>query len=120
ASANRCREGLRVLEDFARFRWNDGSLTSQLKHLRHSVSRLVDELAGHALVRHRDTPGDVGTGIHTPAEAHRESDAQLLTANSKRVQEALRTLEEFSKRLDPERAVQFGELRYQSYTLEQA
>lgn len=120
AAANRCREGLRVLEDFARFRWNDGVLTSRLKEVRHRVSRLTEELAGGSLLRFRDTPGDVGTSIHTASEASRETDVDLLTANCKRVQESLRTLEEFGKRLDPERAGQFGQLRYESYTLEQA
>jgi thiamine-phosphate pyrophosphorylase len=120
AAANRGREGLRVLEDFARFGLNDAHLTARLKDARHRLSRLLDSLAGDAPLRLRDTPGDVGTSIHNTSEATRESDRDLVVANCKRVQEALRTLEEFGKRLDPDAASRIGELRYESYTLEQA
>jgi thiamine-phosphate pyrophosphorylase len=86
AAANRGREGLRVLEDFARFGLNDAHLTARLKDARHRLSRLLDSLAGDAPLRLRDTPGDVGTSIHNTSEATRESDRDLVVANCKRVQ----------------------------------
>jgi thiamine-phosphate pyrophosphorylase len=109
-----------VLEDYARFGLNDAHLTSRLKEARHRLSQLLTSLGGEALLRLRDTPGDVGTEIHTTSEGTRASDCDVIVANCKRVQEALRTLEEFGKRLDPDAAGRIGELRYESYTLEQA
>ncbi|MFV0446162.1 MAG: thiamine phosphate synthase [Planctomycetaceae bacterium] len=120
AAANRAREGLRVLEDHARFGLNDHQLTTELKDLRHRLAQLEHLLLGERAIRFRDTPRDVGTGIHTRFEVRRESDLDIVRANSRRTQEALRTLEEYGKRVDAHTAVRIGELRYASYTLEQA
>jgi thiamine-phosphate pyrophosphorylase len=119
AAANRAREGLRVLEDLARFALNDSQLTEQLKSARHQLSHAVDAVGGAGWLRFRDTPGDVGTTIHTTTEAERPDAASIVTANCKRVQEALRTLEEFGKRVDAGFARSMGELRYAAYSWEQ-
>lgn len=120
AASNRAREGLRVLEDYARFALNDAVLLSRLKTARHRLAERLQSLLGDRAIRLRDTPGDVGTTVHTDFEARREEDADVLRANACRTQEALRTLEEFGKRLDPDLAAQIGELRYETYTLERA
>lgn len=120
AAANRAREGLRVLEDHARFAANDPHLTSQLKDLRHCLAEFLVTLMGDRAIRYRDTPRDVGTGIHTRFESRRESDLDIVRANARRVQEALRTIEEYGKRLDAITAQRIGHLRYRAYTLEQA
>ncbi|MEZ6068115.1 MAG: thiamine phosphate synthase [Planctomycetaceae bacterium] len=120
AAANRAREGLRVLEDHARFHLNDAVLSQRLKLLRHELAQLVARWLGDRPLRHRDTPGDVGTSIHTAHESRRQSDRDIVRANARRAQEALRTLEEFGKRLDPFVAAQLGQLRYHVYPLEQA
>ena len=44
----------------------------------------------------------------------------MLQANARRLQEALRSLEEFSKIFSPELGQAFEQIRYQSYTLERA
>ena len=130
ASANRAREGLRVVEDFVRFTLDDAHLTGRLKSLRHELTGLLDVFGTTALLTCRDTTQDVGTGISTPAEAERPSAAAAVQANFKRVQEALRTLEEFAKVLrssqderplnDAQSAERFGAMRYDLYTLEKA
>jgi thiamine-phosphate pyrophosphorylase len=120
AAANRAREGLRVLEDFARFSLDDTHLTTRLKQLRHKLAALEQRLLGDAAVRFRNTPHDVGTRIHTAFESTRESEADVVRANARRVQEAVRTLEEFGKRIDSHAAALVGDVRYQAYTLEQA
>ncbi|HEV3338892.1 MAG TPA: thiamine phosphate synthase [Pirellulales bacterium] len=125
AAANRAREGLRVVEDFVRFVWNDRHLTFQLKQLRHELARALCTLPEHQLLAARDTQGDVGTAVSTEAERERPDVASVVTANFKRLQEALRSIEEFGKVLggDPsERALaaQVEQLRYRSYTLERA
>jgi thiamine-phosphate pyrophosphorylase len=120
AAANRCREGLRVVEDYVRFALNDAHLSQQLKDLRHLLAAALERLGGERMVRGRDTAHDVGTSIHTPSEALRDSAEGVVQANCKRVEEALRTLEEFGKLVSPKAAAEIGALRYRFYTLEKA
>ena len=52
------------------------------------------------LLAARETQADVGTALATPAEQFREDAAGVLRANFARLQEALRSLEEFGKLLN--------------------
>jgi thiamine-phosphate pyrophosphorylase len=121
ANLNRAREGLRVLEDFARFVSRDGDVTHALKHLRHSLveceRELMQEVSDPAV--HRNTAADVGTDITTTGEACRQSMADVVVANARRIQESLRSLEEFGKLLSPLFAGKIKQIRYRSYDLEQ-
>lgn len=127
ACLNRCREGLRVLEDFARFLMNHESVCRELKDLRHALTASEKILAdafrekgvSHSLLAARDTRQDVGTGITHRQESSRETLKDLVTANCRRVQESLRSLEEFGKLVSPEFASNMKQLRYRSYTVEQ-
>ncbi len=99
ANANRAREGLRVLDDIARFALDHAALASDFKSLRHD---LASALAGGPwnradLIVSRDTPGDVGTAISTPGELRRDTLASVADANAARVAEALRSIEEAAK-----------------------
>ncbi len=118
AAANRCREGLRVVEDYVRFALNDGVLTAELKTLRHALVGFVGRLGGAELHRLRDTAGDVGTEVRTGVESVRGVPLDVVRANCKRVEESLRTLEEFGKLIDPDAAAALEKLRYGFYTLE--
>lgn len=118
AAANRAREGLRTFEDFARFVEEDRQLTAALKSLRHELRQALDRLDDVALAAHRDTAGDLGTSLVTEAEYRRRSPLDAALASCKRVQESLRTLEEYGKIVDVEFARRIEQLRYQSYTLE--
>jgi thiamine-phosphate pyrophosphorylase len=118
AASNRAREGLRVLEDFARFSLDDRHLTGWLKAWRHRLAAACDRLDAAGMARGRDTFADVGTTVHTPREATRDSLMHVVRANCKRVQEAARTLEEYGKVVNPEFAREAGELRYASYSIE--
>jgi thiamine-phosphate pyrophosphorylase len=120
AAANRAREALRVLEDHCRFVVNDALLTGRLKQLRHDLAAALDRLPPGLLLAARDTTHDVGTGISTEQEWQRESLAAVVQANGKRLQEALRSLEEFGKLLHIDFAQAIERLRYESYTLERA
>jgi thiamine-phosphate pyrophosphorylase len=119
ACANRAREGVRVAEDYCRFVLNDNFLCGELKRLRHDLSAVLAELAPDLLAA-RDTPGDVGTSLPTDPEQRRHSLTAVAQANLKRLQEALRSLEEFGKIRGPELGRRLEALRYRSYTLEQA
>ena len=118
ASANRSREALRVLEDHCRFVLNDAFLSRQLKQLRHDLAELMGHFPERLLLEARDTLHDVGTTLSTAQERERSSPAEVLQVNARRLQEALRSLEEFSKIFSPELGQAFERIRYQSYTLE--
>jgi len=120
AASNRAREGLRVVEDFVRWAWNDGWLSRELKECRHELTALLRQLPQSALMSARDTEQDVGTEIRTASEYRRESPAAVATASLKRIEEALRSLEEFSKIVDAELSPRFEQLRYRIYTLDKA
>jgi thiamine-phosphate pyrophosphorylase len=120
AAANRAREAARVVEDYLRFILHDRHLTRRVKELRHELAAALAALPGRALLAARDTPGDVGTGHTTTAESRRADAQDVLQANCKRWQEALRSLEEYAKPVAPAVAEKCKQLRYAAYTLERA
>ncbi len=144
AAANRAREGLRVVEDFVRFSLDDAHLSRLLKELRHELTERLSDLDRMGLTAARDTQGDVGTRIKTVHEQTRLRPIDVVVANCRRVEEALRTLEEFSKLLlgqaaespageestnsprpsprlaDPQLPAHLEQLRYRLYTIEKA
>jgi thiamine-phosphate pyrophosphorylase len=117
---NRARESLRVLDDFARFSLNDRLLTEELKKLRHRLAEATDLLPGGLLLKSRDTPGDVGTTVTAGREYERASPRQVAAVNFKRLQESLRSLEEYGKLDDSRFAREVEQVRYAAYTLERA
>ena len=120
ANANRAREALRVLEDYARFALNDAGLTRELKQLRHDFAAALAALPMDAALATRDTPHDVGTTVKTDAELTRATLEHVLTANAKRLSESLRSLEECAKVVEPAAAVLLERLRYRGYAVEQS
>jgi thiamine-phosphate pyrophosphorylase len=120
ANANRAREALRVLEDYCRFALDDAFLSRELKNLRHELTANLKQISGLDFLEARETLHDVGTAHSTPAEQQRYSLSEVAQANAKRLQEALRSLEEFGKLRDPSLGQILEKLRYRSYTLEKA
>ncbi len=120
ACGNRAREALRVIEDYARFVLDDAFLSRQLKDLRHDLAAALADVRPSALLSARDTLADVGTDITTPGEHVRSSVTDVVSANAKRLQEALRSLEEYGKLHSPDLGRRLERLRYSSYTLERA
>jgi thiamine-phosphate pyrophosphorylase len=120
AAANRAREGLRVVEDYVRFVLDDAHLTRLLKEARHALTSTLGRFSATDRLAARETQADVGTRVTTPTEQHRASVGDVLAANFARLQEALRSLEEFGKVLDAEAAAEFERLRYRTYTLQRA
>ena len=117
ANANRAREALRVVEDYARFALDDAALCAELKQLRHDLVASLRSIAGEAIV-YRDTPGDVGTAVKTDSEQSRGDVADVVTAAGKRLGEALRAIEEFAKTVDAQVASRVETLRYRFYDTE--
>lgn len=115
---NRAREGLRVVEDYARFALDSKVLCEQLKKLRHELMGAVGPYLQQAAAN-RDTQGDVGTEVKTDKELRREGLGQVVLAAGKRVGEAVRVIEELLKALDPAAASQVEKVRYGFYSIEQ-
>ena len=118
ANANRAREGLRVLEDAARFVLDDPLLTAEAKALRHEVTTLLAGLAGREGFGARDVAGDVGTNDDLASEVERPSLGAVIAAAAHRTTEALRALEEYAKILDSTTGTSLEALRYRAYDLE--
>ena len=119
ANINRACEGVRVLEDYFRFVKNDRALSSQLRKVRHELRQLYcpDEL-----IKHRDSANDVGRITSMQAgDDHRIDSRDLLSANFKRAQEAIRVVEENLKLVDEyPLSKEYEKLRFSMYQLEKA
>lgn len=114
ANLNRASEAARILEEIARFLLDDKDLSEKLKNIRHKINAVQEESYGNYLEA-RDTENDVGVEIkNTDSRIDIEN---IFKANIKRLQQALRTLGEYSVE-NKENAAVFEKLRYTSYTLE--
>jgi thiamine-phosphate pyrophosphorylase len=120
AGANRAREALRVLEDYCRFVLDDAFLTGELKRLRHALTEALGGAPPLLGLEARETLRDVGADLSTAAEGERDSLPAVARANFKRLQEALRSLEEYGKLRGPALGEAVERLRYHTYTLERA
>ena len=118
ASANRAMESIRVLEDYVRFRLDNVEMVTQTKQMRHELASALHELPPAERLAARSTLTDVGTGIRGINEYQRTSPADVLGANFSRLQESLRSLEEYGKIVSQRLARTAERLRYQSYTLQ--
>ncbi len=117
---NRISEGLRILEDYTRFILDDHLLTQMLKEIRHELAETMNLLGPDLLLKQRDTMGDIGTSITAGNEYRRRSIKEIALINSKRIGEALRSLEEYGKLYQSELAIRIEKIRYRFYTLEQS
>ncbi len=118
ANLNRIGEGLRFLEELARLRLNDASLTQQLKNMRHKMVK-VDGKLQQQLLQARDSESDVGVDMEVPGEEKYREIPDAIVANARRVQESLRVVEEIAKvpglGLDSE---SYKQARFDLYTIE--
>jgi thiamine-phosphate pyrophosphorylase len=110
AAFNRAREALRVLEDLYRFGRDDRAAQRLLKRLRHRLSALERPRALRLLAA-RDSVRDVGRGDDLST---RSGLGPVAAANFKRLEEALRTIEETGSDLRAPAAA----LRFEAYEAE--
>lgn len=113
ANLNRLKEGIRVIEDIARYVHNDKELSTSLKNLRHlcRIEPLEELLAS------RDSVNDVLRPT-IQSEMNRTDLKSIMIANYKRAQESSRVLEELYKIIDAVLSERFKHIRYELYTLE--
>lgn len=125
ANLNRCSEGLRVLEDVARFALNNAALSRELKALRHNLARDSKSLTP-MLLSCRDSEHDVGRldardGELTTGETSFSGLPDLVRANARRVAESLRVIEELARLPDIKpmlNSASFEQSRFTLYSLE--
>lgn len=118
ANLNRAREGLRVCEEVARFVLGHSTLTRRLRQVRYELNRVSRPFFSRELFNARDAENDVGR-----KESHRHRGSHLkcqdlVLANARRVQEALRVLEEFGRFQSVRASQEFERLRFRVYTVE--
>jgi len=119
ANLNRSREGLRVVEDFARLYLNDKALSSRIKRIRHKISKIsLEYLKQENLLKYRDSQKDVGAKGMRGLEKKRKNIKQIVRVNLIRSQEGLRVLEELGKLIHPKAGEKFKNLRFKVYCLE--
>lgn len=114
ANLNRAAEAARILEEIARFILDDIGLSEKLKNIRHKINTAQEGDYSNYL-KARDTENDVGINIENTTG--RNNIENIFKANIKRLQQALRTLSEYSLE-NAKNSVLFEKLRYESYTLE--
>ncbi len=118
ANFNRAKEGLRVCEDTCRYAWDDKVLTRSFKDIRHQLTSAIESLGLLKIIASRDIGADVGRPT-TASESKRANLDAIFYANSQRVKESLRVLEEIAKLSDLKASQQIKNLRYSFYAIEQ-
>ena len=113
ANLNRLKEGIRVIEDIARYVYDDAALTPQLKTLRHQLQKAYNP---DRLI-YRDIENDIQKET-IPSELKRSTINDLVIANFSRAQESSRVLEESFKLTDAALSELFKSMRYELYALE--
>jgi thiamine-phosphate pyrophosphorylase len=118
ANCNRISEGLRVLEDIARFVLNDETTSRQMKTIRHSIIIEVNKI-GTGLLSNRNSDNDTGAGHESIDQKMNWS--SIVAANAKRVEQGLRVIEELSKSVELNCTIDymiFKNIRFSLYSLE--
>ena len=118
ANINRAKEGSRVCEDIMRLVINDKDNTIKLKKTRHNITKIArgSKIKQFDIVQNRDSRLDVGKKVSLKNSKRIILD--IFTANSQRVKEALRVLEELFNVFDVSASRKFQDLRFKFYNVE--
>tara|TARA_Y100001978_G_scaffold107089_1_gene95631 strand:+ start:888 stop:1949 length:1062 start_codon:yes stop_codon:yes gene_type:complete len=114
ANLDRAREGLRVLEDWARFALGRKDLVKSFKNFRQILGK-------HHLKIYKESRNFINDncmGLSHPEQLKRNNTSSIISSNAGRVQEALRVIEEFSREHNQILCNISSEIRYQIYSLE--
>lgn len=116
---NRASEGIRVLEDLARFYYNNPNMTAELRTMRHEIRKSVTAIVPKC-INNRDSINDIGLNVSRLSKLdNKKSINELIRGNFKRLQESLRVIEETLKIIDLYDAAKiYEEIRFNAYNLE--
>ena len=113
ANINRASEALRVLEDWARLANNNQSISEKLKKIRHNINNSFSLFTN--LILSRESENDIGRNIENNSK--RTTIKDIIKANCKRAEEAMRVLSEYGQLLNID-IKQIEQDRYEIYTTE--
>lgn len=113
----RSREGLRVLDEVARFVLRNEELFSKIKVMRHVLQNL-ELMFGPAQILEARRKTDLGEQKKVGGEQERRNLFNIVRANVNRITESLRVLEEFSKIYLPAKTILIEGMRYDIYRIE--
>jgi len=114
ANLNRAGEGLRVVEDWARFYLRNTEITGGLREIRHGLWKAAQKNYPD-IITGRNSGEDILSGSREPA---RECEKSIPAASFNRVKEALRVLEEMGKLVGGDASAKFKEMRFKIYEIE--
>ena len=114
ANLDRAREGLRVMEDWCRFGLKRNDFSIQIKDWRQQLGAQHHNIYRKA----RLSSEDPAMGVSHPLQKNRSTPEDIFIANSSRVQEALRVIEEFTRITDPKLSEVASKIRYATYEIE--
>jgi len=114
ANLDRAREGLRVLEDWARFGLGKEKYVKRIKNFRQILGKNHLEIYKQS----RNHTEDKCKGLTHQEQINRNTFEKIISSNSGRVQEALRVIEEFSRLHNHELSKIASEIRYEIYNIE--
>ncbi len=118
ANYNRAKEAFRVNEDILRFFYENKSLTAKFKLFRHKLTDILkDKPFSLEMIQQRDSESDPGKAIDN-LEIKRKDIPDTFYANSQRIKESLRVLEEMLKLIDKKIVGKIKKMRYNFYSLE--
>jgi thiamine-phosphate pyrophosphorylase len=120
-NSNRASEGLRVVEDICRLSLESAPLTRKFKTLRHEITSIFQKIENSGIKpwRARDSEHDIGADRTSQTSGKKVSLEDLIRANCRRGEEALRAMEESFQALSlPVAAAQCATSRFTLYTLE--
>ncbi|HTY13965.1 MAG TPA: thiamine phosphate synthase [Candidatus Omnitrophota bacterium] len=118
ANINRAMEGMRVIEEIARFHLDDDRLAKAAKALRARFKSAIAVIPRQELLAARSVATDVGAVSYTRSESERNTIEAIFYPNIKRAEESMRVLEEFSKLAAPSLGMRFKAVRFRLYELE--
>lgn len=118
ANLNRSKEGLRVCEEIIRFHFENRPFSAKFNKLRHAITTVMNnsKIDQKMLFQYRNSADDIGKKFSYGLK--RCSFKNIFMANSQRVKEGLRAIEEFSKLFDMRLSKDIQHLRFQYYELE--
>lgn len=114
---NRCKEGLRVIEDVFRFMFENDSLRKELRYIRHALDEVANEKIIKCAIANREANSDIGRKVDC-LESNRKNISDIIYVNTQRIKESLRVIEEFFKIILPSQVALIKKLRYKIYVLE--
>tara|TARA_Y100001978_G_scaffold203040_1_gene226316 strand:- start:920 stop:1981 length:1062 start_codon:yes stop_codon:yes gene_type:complete len=114
ANLDRAREGLRVLEDWARFGLGRKDLVKKIKNFRQILGK------NHLKIykQSRNFMKDECIGLSHPEQFRRDNCESIISSNAARAQEALRVIEEFSRNHNKKLSTSASQIRYELYSIE--